>query len=113
MTNDEKLVTEYERGDFLVEIANALSIKRGEYYVMLSSVWPPIRMRLILARADQIMHDDIIIDKTIEISRGGMNDLQSKFRAEIGHLERFADLQSARVRFEQLLRQVSQYKVGE
>ena len=82
MTNDEKLVTEHERGDFLVEIANAISVKRGESYVMLSSVWPPIRMQTLFWQGpDQIIHDDIIINKTIcNKQRRDERPQQSKFR---------------------------------
>ncbi|HZW55025.1 MAG TPA: hypothetical protein VFF30_01930 [Nitrososphaerales archaeon] len=101
----------YERSVLLDSIARALRSPAGTYYVMLNLLYEiEPKAELLLARTKPSFIDEIIGREKFSISRGAIEYLSSKY-VPIGSFEQFIDLETAKFRFENLLREVSKYRI--
>lgn len=111
--HDQESALEHETSVLIDSIARALRSPAGMYYVMLNLLFETEpKAELILARAKKSFIDEIIRREKFRISKGGIEYLSTKF-LPMGSFEQFVDIETAKFRFENLLREVSKYKIEE
>lgn len=108
---DQESTFQHETSVLLDSISRALRSPAGMYYVMLNLLFETEpKAELILARAKKSFIDEIIRREKFRISNGGIEYLSTKY-LPMGSFEQFLDLETAKFRFEKLLREVSVYRL--
>ena len=111
LDHNQESTFEHETFVLIDSISRALRSPAGMYYVMLNLLFEAEpKAEIILARAKKSFIDEIIRREKFRISKGGIEYLSTKY-LPMGSFEQFVDLETAKFRFEKLLREVSKYRI--